>query len=193
MSVLAYLFVAQTEQDVAYAAKELEGSVYFAALRTELGAVIALSQGTGSAADVAKAQAEVLRLDADKAEKMAAADAAAKAAEAVRAVQQQPKDAPTAAYDGPIDAILDHIVRVQDGSNLTLDPVLDSYYVQDLVTVKMPAVVVGAGRALEAALAMVAAIAVEADETSVVAVSAALERRKLRRVMAGGLMDEGFW
>ena len=41
-------------------------------------------------------------------------------------------------------------------SNLTLDPVLDSYYNQDLVTVKMPALVVAASRALGAALPLLA-------------------------------------
>jgi len=58
--------------------------------------------------------------------------------------------------DSAIDAVLDHISRVEDGSNLTLDPVLDSYYSQDLVTVKMPALVVAASRAAAAALPLLA-------------------------------------
>ena len=90
---------------LAVAAKEVEGSTYFAALKTELRTLIALSQGTASPADLAKAQAEVLTLDRAKAETMAATDAAAKAAEAVRAAQTLPKDRPRVAYDPAIEKL----------------------------------------------------------------------------------------
>jgi methyl-accepting chemotaxis protein len=75
----------------------------------------------------------------------------------VRALGSLPPRSPPEAYEPAIDAVLDHIARVQDGSNLTLDPDIDSYYAQDLVTVKLPAVVVAASRALDAALPMAAA------------------------------------
>ncbi|MDR3438277.1 MAG: methyl-accepting chemotaxis protein [Telmatospirillum sp.] len=59
------------------------------------------------------------------------------------------------AYDAALDAVIDHMARVEDGSNLTLDPDLDSYYMQDFATVKLPAIMVAASRALAAALPMV--------------------------------------
>ncbi len=157
IAFLAYLFVTQTEKDVTFAAKELEGSAYFALLRTELGAVIALSQGGGAPASVAGAQAAVQKMDAAKAEAMNAQEAAGKAAEAVKAALALPKGASADGFDSALDAISDHIAKVEDGSNLTLDPDLDSFYSQDLVTVKMPAEAIAATRALTAALAMLAA------------------------------------
>src|SRR6266478_370148 len=119
IAFLTYLFIAETEKEVSFAAKELEGTAYVAALGTELRTLIALSQGTALPADLAKAQAEVAKLDRDKAEEMNAADSAAKAAEALHAAQALPKDAPIAAYDPAIDAVLDHIAKVADGANLT--------------------------------------------------------------------------
>ena len=152
---LVFLFVTKTETDVAFAANELRGLAYFEALRTELTALIDLSQGSASAAEMEAAQSPVLKMDASEAAPMNATDAAAAAAKAVTATLTAPEGMP--AGDPAIDAVLDHISRVEDGSNLTLDPVLDSYYSQDLVTVKMPALVVAASRALGAALPLLAA------------------------------------
>jgi len=45
VALLAYLFISQTEKDVTFAAKELEGTAYFATLRSELNALIDQSQG----------------------------------------------------------------------------------------------------------------------------------------------------
>src|SRR5438128_6960114 len=153
---LTFLFIAETEKEVSFAIKELEGTTYVAALSIELRRLIALSEGAASLADLAKAQAEVAKLDRDKAEAMNATDSAAKAAEALHAAQALPKDAPIAAYDPAIDAVLDHIAKVADGANLTIDPELDSFYSEDLATAKMPAVMVAATRVLDAALAIVA-------------------------------------
>jgi methyl-accepting chemotaxis protein len=153
---LTYLFVAQTGQDIAFARKELEGSTYFRALRDELSAVIALAHGAGSTEDVARAQLAVAALDAAYAARMDAVVPAERAAAAMRALASLPPRSSLEAYEPAIDAVLDHIGRVQDGSNLTLDPDIDSYYTQDLATVKLPALVVAASRALDAAIPMTA-------------------------------------
>ncbi|MDR3436176.1 methyl-accepting chemotaxis protein [Telmatospirillum sp.] len=149
---MTYLFVVQTEKDITFAAKELQGCAYFAALHVELHGLIGLAQGGVSPADLAKVQAKVLDIDAAKAATMDAVNSARSAAEAVRAALALPKGSPAAAYDAAIDAVLVHIGRVEDGSNLTLDPDLDSYYTQDLVTVKLPSVMIAANRVLTAAL-----------------------------------------
>jgi diguanylate cyclase (GGDEF)-like protein/PAS domain S-box-containing protein len=46
--------------------------------------------------------------------------------------------------DAAIQAAVDLIAKAADGSNLTLDPDLDSYYTQDALTVKVPAAVANA-------------------------------------------------
>jgi hypothetical protein len=66
IAFLTYLFIAETEKQVTFALKEVEGTTYVAALSTELRTLIALSQGTASPADLAKAQAEVAKLDRDR-------------------------------------------------------------------------------------------------------------------------------
>jgi methyl-accepting chemotaxis protein len=154
---LTYLFITQTEKDIAFARKEAEGATYFRALGRELAAVIALSHGTGSFDAVARAQSAVAALDAEYAARMDAMAAAEKATAELEGLSTLTPQSPPEAYDPAIDAVLDHISRVQDGSNLTLDPDIDSYYAQDLVTVKLPALVVAASRALDAALPMAAA------------------------------------
>ena len=154
---LTYLFVAQTEKDITFARKELEGSTYFRALRSELSTIIAVSHGIASIDDLTRAQSAVAALDTAHAARMDAVVPAEKAAAAVRALRSLPPRSPPEAYEPTIDAVLEHIARVQDESNLTLDPDIDSYYAQDLVTVKLPAFVVAASRALAAGLPMAAA------------------------------------
>jgi methyl-accepting chemotaxis protein len=151
---LAWLFVTQIDKDVTFAAKELEGNVYFATLRDELNAIIDLSQGATPAAEVTKAQKAVLAQDAAKGEAMKASESAGKAAQAIRDALALPKDGGMDGFDPALDAISDHIAKVEDGSNLTLDPDLDSFYTQDLVTVKLPSVVVANSRVFAAALPM---------------------------------------
>ncbi len=163
---LIYLFVAQTEKDVTFAAKELEGSEYFAVLRSELSALIDLSQGaTGGAEALRTAQAAVQRFDLAKAARMNAETAATQATEAVRASLALPKGGPMDAFDGAIDTVSDHIAKVEDGSNLTLDPDLDSYYTQDFVTVKLPALAIASSRTIDAATAILAATTPTPEQT----------------------------
>jgi hypothetical protein len=116
---LTYLFIAQTEKDIGFARQELAGSLYVRALRTELLAVIALSHGTGSIEEVARARAAVAALDALYAASMDAVVPAEKAAAAVRALGALPPASPSGAYEGAVNTVLDHIARVQDGSTRT--------------------------------------------------------------------------
>lgn len=155
IAFLVYLFVAQTEKDIVFAAKEIEGVGYFSVLRTELSNLAALAHGLGSSAQTGKALAAVRDTDMAKAAEMGATASADRAADAVRAAIGLAADSPPAAYDEALGAVIDHIRKVQDNSNLTLDPDLDSYYTQDLVTVKMPAVVMAANRMVAAALHLV--------------------------------------
>jgi methyl-accepting chemotaxis protein len=154
IGLLTTLFVTQTEKDVTFAAKELGGNGYFAALRQELAAVIDMAEGAGTASGVERALAAVQAQDAAKAADMNAAEAASKAAAAVRAAMALPAGTNADAFDPALDAIANHIAKVEDGSNLTLDPDLDSYYTQDLTTVKLPALLVAAHHTVDAGLEM---------------------------------------
>jgi len=156
ITFLVYLFVNQTQKDVSFAAKELEGSSYFAALRLEMTELVGLSWSKPDAAStLEKAQAAVVNLDTAKAASMNAGESAGKAAAAVKAVLALPKDSGADAYDAALDAVTDHMGKVEDGSNLTLDPDLDSYYSQDFATLKVPALVTAASHALAATLPMI--------------------------------------
>ena len=165
IAFLTFLFITQTQKDVSFAAKELEGSGYFNALRHELTAIIALSQRSGTTADLERAQRQVLGFDGDKAQSMNAAESAGKAAEAIKSTVSMSSDAAADAYDAAIDAVTDHMGKVEDGSNLTLDPDLDSFYTQDFVTVKLPAVASTASRALTASLPLLSSKTPSVEET----------------------------
>ncbi len=52
-----------------------------------------------------------------------------------------------AAYDKAVAAALDLVVQAGNGSNLILDPDLDSYYVMDALITKLPGIADSAGRA----------------------------------------------
>ena len=151
IAFLVYLFVAQTEKDVVFAAKEVNGTAYFNALNDEIIALIDLSQGRGPASALERAMTAVHGLGATYDADMNAVEASGKAEAAVKAALSLSSGAPMDAYDGALDAVSDHIAKVEDGSNLTLDPDLDSYYVQDLATVKLLALAVATSRSLDAA------------------------------------------
>jgi len=159
IALLAYLFISQTEKDISFAAKEQLGSTYFATLRDELNGLIDLSQGLIPSPVVANLHQAVQAQVKAEAADMSAEDSAGKADQAVQAAvtqaaNAQSGNAPISTFDPALDALSDHMAKVEDGSNLTLDPDLDSFYSQDLVTVKLPTQVIAASRVLDAALAM---------------------------------------
>ncbi|CAH2602749.1 HAMP domain-containing protein [Rhodovastum atsumiense] len=150
---LTFLFVAQTRKDIVFATKEQVGVSYVAALRAQLNVLVDIADGRATADAMAPAQRAVRAAMAEHAATMAAEAAADKAALAIDAALALPRDrAAAAALDTALDAVKDHLTQVADGSNLTLDPDLDSFYMQDLVTQKLPALVLAASRALDAAL-----------------------------------------
>jgi len=153
IAFLLYLFITQTNKDVAFAEKELIGNAYFSAARDELIALIDFSQKTGSADELMLSQKTVLTLDRQNGEDMKARESSETAAKEISAVLSAPQPG---AAGAAIDAVMDHIAKIEDGSNLTLDPDLDSFYTQDLVTVKIPALAVALHRALRIGADMLA-------------------------------------
>jgi|GEM_PF-1597558 len=153
ISFLAYLFIAQTQKDVVFAQQELKGTAYFSSQHVLLGALTSYDGPASNSLLSAKA-AESRNVDALSAEEMKAGDAAAKTQAAIKDLLAGQGD--NAALDAAFDAVSDYIAKVEDGSNLTLDPDLDSFYSQDLVTVKLPALTIASRRSFNAALAMLA-------------------------------------
>ena len=121
--LLGYLFVQQSNKDIAFASKELEGTAYYTVLAPDLAALA----GDGKLGGSDKLNAIRNRLDGDMDAAVLAntysklrQDSSAKPAE-VRA------------------ALLALLAKIGDASNLILDPDLDSYYVMDMLVTKLPA------------------------------------------------------
>ncbi|WP_337996828.1 HAMP domain-containing methyl-accepting chemotaxis protein [Oleispirillum naphthae] len=155
--LLTYFFVGQTNVSIVFSEQEMSGSRYFRVLRDEMDALVNLAIGKGDAAALGRAAAAAKAKDAELAAAMNTVEPAAAAAKAVAAAAALPKGSGLAAYFPAMEAASTHITRVQDGSNLTLDPDLDSYYVQDLITVKLPATEVATLKTLDAAQKMLTA------------------------------------
>jgi methyl-accepting chemotaxis protein len=158
LSFATYAYVTTQDAQIAFSAKERQGVAYIAPLGDLLIAVVgaraaavAGDQGRLAAAGqaVAAATAQVDRVDARLGRGLGVDGAWAKAKASLgvigrtRASPQQTLDA----YDQASHAVGDLIVQAADGSNLTLDPDLDSYYVMDATTTKIPALADSLGRA----------------------------------------------
>ncbi len=152
IALLVYQFIGQANVNIVFSEREFVGSQYFRVLREALDATVDLAHGKADAVERALAAAKAK--DATDAAEMKATETAAAMQRAVAAAIAAPKGE---ALNAALDATLAHITRIQDSSNLTLDPDLDSYYMQDLVTVKLPAAEAAAIRVLAVAEKMASA------------------------------------
>ena len=123
IALFAYLFVAQAEGDITFAAKEIAGTAYLDAIWPSF---------AGDA-------------PADKIAGREGFDSQFGSADASTAFVAA-KDPTTRLATGKT-----LIGAVADGSNLTLDPDLDSFYAMDAVTVRMPGIVASAAALRQAA------------------------------------------
>src|SRR5689334_15323986 len=124
IALLGYLFVAQSQKDIAFSAKEALGTRYYAALAEDLAA---LAGGWGVLPPT--------KLDAIRAE-LDGVMGSAERAEAYAKLRGEVKVPPAPAETRT--ALLSLLTKVGDASNLILDPDLDSYYVMDILVVKLP-------------------------------------------------------
>lgn len=129
--IFAQLFVAQSQKDVSFALKEIDGVSYLDAVWSPL----------------SMATSNPDRLRADKTPTVAALDAARRrfdadmgTAETSQALRHALEDstAEKATANTVAAAASALFTKIDDGSNLTLDPDLDSYYSMDALTVKLP-------------------------------------------------------
>jgi len=150
VAFLAWLLIAQSNKDIDFAAKELLGSRYVAALArletdlTETKPALALSQ----------AHAAVKAVEADLGAVMGTAEVMDALDKSMVALG--PNGGDVDSRDKAVAAVRAVINRVGDGSNLILDPDLDSFYAMDLVVVKLPEFADSSAKALVAAKAVAA-------------------------------------
>jgi methyl-accepting chemotaxis protein len=123
---LGYKMIAAAETSIGFANKEIVGVHYIADVRRVQDAIV---RGSDMATLVGQAEANQRLLGAN----LETAEATSSLAKALREGNRA-----TAAQ-----AAADLISKAADGSNLTLDPDLDSFYTQDVLTVKVPTAVAG--------------------------------------------------
>ncbi|MEO6014503.1 MAG: methyl-accepting chemotaxis protein [Devosia sp.] len=121
--LLGYLFVAQSQKDIAFSSKEALGTQYYAALAPDLAALT----GAASLPSVGAFESARKALDAT----MGSTERSAAYAKLRAAAPATYSPAATA-------ALLSLLAKVGDASNLILDPDLDSYYVMDMLVTKLP-------------------------------------------------------
>jgi len=125
--LLGYLFIAQCQRDIAFSAKELEGVRYYAALAPDLAAISSAS---------ALPPADELKASRD------ALDSVVGTATQSAAYAQARGGVMPGTYSPEAGAALGALLaKIGDGSNLILDPDLDSFYVMDMLVTKLPAAV----------------------------------------------------
>lgn len=129
--VLTYFFVNQSYKDINFAAKELDGTRYVEALRQT-----AYALASGDEAKAKRQFADVEETHAELGTQMAVADAFETARQAMGRGFEEEGGA--AIRRSALHSLRVLVSRVADGSNLILDPDLDSYYSMDLVINKLP-------------------------------------------------------
>ncbi|HEY9011284.1 MAG TPA: methyl-accepting chemotaxis protein, partial [Devosia sp.] len=128
IALLGYLFFAQSDKEIGFSTKELQGTAYIQALMPEL---VALAQQGSVAQSLPDNPALLTAMAAHDASMNTGAYAAAYwALRTELAAGGHPAAARQAA------ATL--VTKIGDGSNLILDPDLDSYYMMDLLVLKLP-------------------------------------------------------
>ena len=128
VALLGYLFFAQSQKEIAFSAKEVVGTTYIEALMPDL--VALAKQG---------ARAEALPANPALEAQMAANDATMNTAASARAFLALRRELAEGGHPAAArHAAARLVTKVGDGSNLILDPDLDSYYVMDTLVLKLP-------------------------------------------------------
>jgi signal transduction histidine kinase len=144
VAATTYSLIAEKQIAIEFARKELVGSRYLAAVRGIYATVLAGRPIDASAApsrqtdDILKTLAAA---QSDAGKSLQTGELARSLAEALRLLWSSDLDN-AAVYTAALDVLAKArqlVSRIADDSNLALDPDLDSYYVQDLVTKKLPA------------------------------------------------------
>ena len=150
VALLGWLFVTQSNKDISFALKELAGTHYLAALQPDL---VAIANGARPDAALGSVVEDL---------------SAAMNAEAAYGSYLELRQAGADPSPELAAALLTLVSKVGDGSNLILDPDLDSYYVMDLQVIKLPGFMLATKNLLDMLVAAGAAPA-DADRVAIVA------------------------
>jgi methyl-accepting chemotaxis protein len=138
IGVLAWLFIQQSFKDIEFADKERDGVTYLGGTWPVLRGLIEGGSAASGPRDLGRGS-ELAALARTYGSAMDTAEPAAALADALKALEWPNRPlARDAKLEAAIAAARALVTRVADGSNLTLDPDLDSYYVMDVVTIKLP-------------------------------------------------------
>ena len=154
MAVIGWQYFTNQNAQIAFSAKERLGITYAADVmpllevlqRQRLHASLEAAGVAGAGAELARAKAEVPARMAKLAEvdkrlgaELGTGAASARFVEAVRAAPAGGSvDAVFAAHGAKTQALLDLLGASTDGSNLTLDPDIDTYYLMDAAMFRLP-------------------------------------------------------
>src|SRR5262249_249591 len=136
IALLAWLFIQQSFKDIRFADKERDGVAYVGAPWPVLKALIAASGHSATSPPPRMQNApDIATLGKGYNDAMEAGEAADALTEALRALGWPNRSITrTAESEKAIAAARGLIGKIADGSNLTLDPDLDSFYVMDIIT-----------------------------------------------------------
>ncbi|KAF0118158.1 MAG: methyl-accepting chemotaxis sensory transducer [Rhodospirillaceae bacterium] len=143
--------MAQSWKDIAFATKEVDGNHFLATVRTLLLDALEYHHGRDSAASaIRQGRSAVANADTAFGTTMNTTEVVRPALERIDDSLSRPLPVDRSQRETVrkevIDTLLTVIARIGDGSNLILDPDLDSYYVMDAVILKLPALVDQVGR-----------------------------------------------
>jgi methyl-accepting chemotaxis protein len=139
MALLAWLFIQQSFKDIEFAEKESDGVAYLRGAWHVLTDLVSAPLDANALPPKAFKPSDIADLDKRYGAAMDTADAAKTLLASLDTIRWPQRPAKRSdATEKTIEHARALLSKVSDGSNLTLDPDLDSYYVMDTVTIKLP-------------------------------------------------------
>jgi signal transduction histidine kinase len=147
VAATTYILIAEKQIAIEFARKELDGSKYLAVVRNVYATILSrqpfrATETSGSSTD--EALNKLATAQAESAGKFQTEGLARSLADSFR-VDSSRTDAGFAAAADTLGNARQLILRIADDSNLTLDPDLDTYHLQDVVARKLPELLVRLG------------------------------------------------
>jgi signal transduction histidine kinase len=151
-SVATYALLVEKQIAINFARSELVGSKYLALLRPIYVAVLKTETnaelGTGNNTLASESMASLSRADAETAGILHIESAVTALAATLRGLNASPTAGiPADAYLAALKDLRELAARVGDDSKLTLDPVLDTYHVGNIVVARLPTALEELGKA----------------------------------------------
>jgi methyl-accepting chemotaxis protein len=137
--LLGYFFVMQSMKDIAFAGNERDGVAYAKATAPGLFGIQKLAAGLEAEVDFATIASDIAaagdRFDAA----MRTGPARAELVEHLTHLEKESKqEVLSAEYAEDAQHVVSFFAAINDGSNLILDPDLDSYYLMDVAMIRLP-------------------------------------------------------